>query len=739
MKTIHSHTWLCLLGFIMLTACEDDTITTTTPSSGQQVNLGRSCELYTLPEELTLDDWQVSLEGEWMTPLDETGKGGTPLQVYIEENSEPVNRVGRICLSRADGSTSTIDIHQLGRAEDNQTIHIPGAYEKIMGVGWGYDCNTYYGNSKGVRDQIFNPVKIQKLAEKFPGEQLITDENISELKASTSVGMTSQELSKALGIEAGVGVGIPFAFSVDVNARFEKNDMQSSNRSFAIHRHQQLIKRRYMGVENIMALHDTENADVFTYGFKHALERLKSSGYHKDEIRNFVNTYGNTIVTRADIGGCAEYNMTVDKSRSTSTNEITVGVEVGFLSAFSISVSETQKEIYDKIQENSKYTLTARAGDVTLLAKAMLGNGDKCPESDLKNWLASIKPENAEMVDCQLIPIWEILPDERARLAVRTYITGDRISEKDLTFPEPTSIMAKADVPEFSDNPDSTLIKLAQAAGSPFIEFCREYIPTLDLLNRVTVAYPIRNNRPDYRKGIFIGDGKGHQPGYIYHHEGKQTYSAINKYGPYETLKQLYLQNFELYTEPQQEDNLYIKGESKSVTVKYQDQEYPIVKIDTTVWFRHDLQATKFRIPDIISQKNPIYFYYQHQGHIYYTHGHDRYYSDRRNIMPLFCPPQWELPSNETVDFLLGKWPSSRENLYANGLSGLDLSEVGHTVYISYSSSPIFESIDNGHGILITPTNYCDYTLTSHQFLKETISNYKGGSIRPVRAWTFTY
>lgn len=667
-----------------LVSCNDDSITALLEekrNADDNVVLGRmACYTSTFAAGLS-DAGDFSSDAEWITFVE--GENGSD-SIYVEENGEMEDRVA-IIVSRdkLTGSNSQIELRQLGRASDSTTVNTPSAYNRTFGAGWGYDGNSYYGDAKGVKEQILNPIKIQLLSKQYVGEQLVNDERVSETNSEVYTGETALELSSDFSAHVGIGVRIPLAFSMDINARFQKSDMQSGSKTFAVNHYVHVIKRRSVGVQNLVALQELSQ-DCFTYGFKQALSKLKAENYSEASLKEFIDRFGNCMVSTADIGGCMDYNLCIEKSKATSTSEVEISASVGLLSLFSISVSSTNKDIYSRVSENSTYTITARGGDVSKLGVALLqGGGGENPQDSLNQWLSSICDENCEMIGCQLTPIWEILPDGVTSKALKNYVTKQQVKDYEYDIPSPTSLKAKFALPMFDIN-DETLINVGKAAGQPCVEFCEEYIPSLNVLGRVRVAYPIKNGKPDYHRGIFPGDG-GHVPGYIYTStDGTRVYEAFSNRMPTEILDSVYYSDFELVDKPI-EGTSYVLGDVSEYYVEvYKDasqetiHRYPVVKVGSNVWFRRNLYETNY----LSLCSTPIRYVVQkdNDNECYYK----TYLSYKNvNVIQSLLPAGYVLPSYDVMNTLLTMTIGKLDYLMEDGVSGLKLTKGYYLNYLS--------------------------------------------------------
>lgn len=672
------------------TSCNDIAITATMEDeqlADENIVVGRMACYTSMLTSGSNNTAEFSSDAEWLTFVEcEDGNDS----IYIEENGEMEDRVAKIVSKdKKTGKCIQFKFRQLGRESDSTSINTPSVYNRTFGAGWGYDGNSYFGNAKGVKEQILNPIKIQILANKYIGEHLVSDVSVSETNSKTYAGETSQELSSAFGAQVGIGVSIPIAFSMDINARFQKSDMQSGSRTFAVNHFVHVIKRRSVGIQNIVALKE-QSQDCFTYGFKQALKKLAVEDYSEESLKEFIGRFGNCVVSTADIGGCMDYNLCIEKNRATTTSEVEISANVGLLSLFSVSVSNTNKDIYTRVSENSSYTVTARGGDVSKLGVALLqGSGSVSSQESLTQWISSICDENSEMVGCQLVPIWEILPDGNTSEALKRYVTKQQVKDNEYALPSPTSLKAKFAMPMFKTS-EETLIKIGYAAGQPCVEFCEEYIPSLNVLGRVRVAYPVKNGKPDYHRGIFPGDG-GHHPGYIYTKtDGSRVYEAFSDRKPTDILDSIYYADFELFDKPVNE-NSYVIGsisdyylETNSNESKEIGHRYPVVKVGQNVWMRKDLSESNY----LSICSTPIRYVVLQDKTNNRNYYKTSLFFNNVDVIQALLPAGYVLPSYNDVDTLLTMTIGKIPYLMEGGVSGLELI---NGYYLDYQSN-IYET-----------------------------------------------
>lgn len=519
----------------------------------------------------------------------------------------------------------------------------PESLERVNGVGWGYDANTYYADPRGVKEQIFSIQKLKNLSEELQGELVVGDEPYNMSTSFVCIGENSTEYSENLSVEASIDLNIPFAFSLDLSAKFSQSDMESSEYYFTTKRYKYVSFQRTLGVGNILAAVEVHK-DVFTDSFNAYLSQLINSGGKEEYIKEFVKVFGNTYVWKSEIGGRVDYDMSIKKSSSLSVKDVELSIEAGFLSMFGMSISQTQKDALTRAQENGKVSVSAKGGNVTILGKALL-NGEKSDSVSLVNWTKSITSKNAQMVDCQLHPIWELVPDKKVAAKIERYVTGNSSENDAQTYPQPIVMHYKFPVPEFEEG--NTLVKVAWASGRPAIEFCREWLPAYSY-RKVTMAYPIIDNVPDYSRGLYVGENDS-----------------------------IYLDGNNLSSKGLINSEYGAGSAAKDVLLTYSGKSYKLVKIGKSVWTRDYLSNITSNAGYPMSEKqNEQYNYLLKNGIVLYNGNSNLSMSD-------YMPVNWRLPSSTEVEELNSLFNACDTNL-EDGNTGLDLKLM--PIYDQYGS-----------------------------------------------------
>lgn len=610
---------LPLLSVLFLASCsDDDVVAPDVPVPGEkEVVVNPACDDNTYQLQ-TDQPWKAEIADEWVTLYETSGNGSADLKFYTEENSEDEGRTTTLTITFADGTDEKVTIRQKGLAESGSNALGDGNYQK-HGVCFGYNGYGKYADANEIKEQVINELQAKRLMEEFaPGELSVATESYEVIENIESSGTSAQDMSESLGVNASLSVDVPCGFSMDIKANYNSEDLANSSKNFSKRRHKRILYRKVMSVENLVALTELDpdcRNKILSLGFRANLNKLSKAIKSNDadvnkKIKDFIGKYGTHIVVAAELGGCFDYSMVTDKSDVSSKTDITAGLDMGYKKMFNIKGDASYDKMNKKIGSNYTCKVTVLGGKAGILSKATNGQMDNTSDDILK-WEESITQENSLMIDHKLIPIWNVIPDEETAKAVEQYLTEGKYVKEEPKYelPEPKSDVMGAVKVEISDfmtdveTGNGTLVYTVDAAGSPVAEVCSERIPALGR-NRVFVAYPIIEGKPDYSKGFFLGNGVM-KPGSLEWNDEKNTYiyKADAEYSDIEKVTTLYIEGngtglrfsnkggegVEKWATGSMQPSYakFYKTEGKDTKLSY----YNIVKIGKQVWMRENISS----------------------------------------------------------------------------------------------------------------------------------------------------
>ena len=139
------------LGF---TACSNDDVESQQGMTGEQVlSIDGTENVYTIANAENAN-WQIVDCPAWVTPIKMAGSASEAIEVYVESNQRQNLRKGDIVVEYGNGQTRAT------RAE--QTNKLPETFiKRSYAAGWSFDARTY-ADYRGLRQQIFNPVRLEQ-------------------------------------------------------------------------------------------------------------------------------------------------------------------------------------------------------------------------------------------------------------------------------------------------------------------------------------------------------------------------------------------------------------------------------------------------------------------------------------------------------------------------------------------------------------------------------------------------
>lgn len=709
MRRLNYYLSLLLLVFVALSnfSCKDSELTDNTPDinvpeADKTIELSRSDGTTTLQIPLS-GEWTATSDGEWLTLINESGNG-IDAQVYNEQNDDDDDRSALVTYSTKDGSaTYKVAFVQKGVLSDDRNAEVVADVEIGCGAGWGYNGYGKYADVSGMKGQIVNSTQLAIILKKYSvtynGNLLMVDDkSVNETDAKISTGSSSSDMSKALGVNADLDLNLPCGFSMDITANYDKKDLSNSEKNFSKRLYRHIFKQRHLDANNVSALLEDDNIPekerelILSAGFRNMLKKLArtTESNRQNQVIKFVQCYGTHIITRGDIGGCYEYSMTTDKSDVSSDEDIKAALDMGYKKMFSIKGDANYDKMEKKVGSNYTSSVKIKGGNSLLLANAASNIEGGCSEADIKKWLETIKEGACTLVDFKLTPIWYIIPDTYETSdglyvadIIEEYLTTGNILKteafKKYQLPTvSTPAATKFELPTIND--DSTQVYTAWCAGQPVAEICKEYVPALSLRQRVIVVYPIKENKPDYKEGFFIGN-EGHRAGnvmwYTENDSVKCKFTENSDYDLGEKIDSIYISNNIISGHSTKGSGYGIAGTEPTYMRFYKGKSkdkgtYRIVKIGEQVYTRENIQSHYgFDGLSVDSMLSVI----DDNGQFFYQKTClDKFglATDTKTLTG-FC-----LPSNDDFGKTLSSLSSYSSTFMQGGVSGLDLKSYGY-------------------------------------------------------------
>lgn len=305
--------------------------------------------------------------------------------------------------------------------------------------------------------------------------------------------------------EAGV------ANSFFCTAEFQAPTMQVSLDSKSV---QALVKRR-------------GETQLLTPNFREVLEWLKK--HHDDAtIDSFINRYGSHVVTYANLGGGIKMTLTMQKD---SLTDIYSNKSLGEADLMGIWKGTSESTEYKKIKymlNSADCKVSIKGGDLSCIPYDLLHftYGERPDLSTfVADWAGSIRYDqqdfqksNLEMIEMDVAPIWDFIPDEEIASLVKLRVVG-LASEMQKKYGILNNVSTVIELPQqvtckmggntaTYSNPQTVNVI---AAGRYVATICRERIDAINPSEDVQVVYPISDRQVNLQGGLCIHQGKAYR------------------------------------------------------------------------------------------------------------------------------------------------------------------------------------------------------------------------------------
>ena len=360
------------------------------------------------------------------------------------------------------------------------------------------------------------------------------------------------------------------------------------------------------------------------------------------QIQNLLADYGTHLVIQADLGGRIDYTFTMQKAVAFNSRE-EMRQEIEYTLGRIADADRTSQNRLPSSYKSQAGAITVSGGSNAARAileadiKRLDGNGQIDP-GHITDWLATINysdhPEgdpNLEVIHFELMPLWDIVPDElRQDVMDATFMMANR---SDCALPANFTGMDIYEVNmqgrdkalfNFSNaGEDGSLCRILYYDNEPILQVCEEYVPKIRTDKRVVVAYPIYKQHIRMNQGLFIGDGI-HCPATVGFSGGDCCVVPIEECRDGERIDIFYYVNGNLLlhsptvtgglkgkARSEQDDclMLYTNDENGAVT-----HRHPLVKIGSKFWTRRDIDH-RMQFSEVDDGSNSD----QMQGGILYT------------------------------------------------------------------------------------------------------------------------
>ena len=546
----------------------------------------------------TEGQWAVKSQNRFLHVKNGSGTGNATVTVRVENNTFEDRKLG------------ALDITFPGHEELNKTITVEQKYlgdyggnaadtletsNKIYAVGYSYDITGEWASPNSVKVEIFDT------------KQLITDgiESVNaaqvELSDYTVTGSTISEVSNKLTVKASVE-GSYGGFKGEANASFDMETSESSTYEYAS-TYFDVQKRRASLSKSPQSLifdYMTDDAYNAINGLKVKTKRGMRNLYPntREGFQRLISDFGTHVIVEAGLGGRLRRSLQVNTSEITSAYDVKAFAKASYdgVVKAEASVDEHFKQSYKENAKHIRLTMSVLGGDEALATK--LGDEKTFNAENYEAWKESVTKDNMALVNFSsesLVPLYELVDREAEGgedryTALKSYMTDGSVAADFSTYKCGT--VTEFDVPSFEDAKyNETLIKDIYLDGQWVGQVCNEYIPNINRDERVTVVYPVVNNKARYNMGFYMGDGKSHKPARVSWYGTNVAVEAYEELD-YEAATTVYLRGASVLPKLPEGTTALKAEDPRDEYLETTDWKYPLVKIFNNVWMRENWHST---------------------------------------------------------------------------------------------------------------------------------------------------
>ena len=495
-----------------LSACKDETPTPSETGTGSptRMELGRVNSFYELNAP-SGSGWTVTGYPDWAVPMSETGTEGEKILLFVETNDEDEDRTGTLTVVGSEGNTLQFTLSQHGMISDEDNGEELSAKDLKLTKGVGYTVNVFGVSSNSKYNVLASsPINAGKLANQLKqyGEpDAMTDEDRYYSRVESVTGNSTSAVANQLSINAGIEVGIS-AFKISVAGGYAQNESGNDRYTYAIEEIQHITGSRQLRPGMLRMLAE-KGADIFQSTFKKDCETLKSDPANETVMHRILTRYGTHVITQGTLGGELKLSMQMKVTDQTSSSDIHAALGLG-VSVLNVDGEFNMNNKEQAIANNTTISLVTYGGNnVYTIAPGTTFNEFQTTVKDKKKldeWVSTIQSgENVALIDMETIPIYDLMPTEAARNAMREYMMGKYQSEvyaNDTTYKGPDlyvlqNFHREVELPLESEIyiPEIDMQVVAQ----------RGLIPGLSSTEYSTVIYSGNQGDVDRNRGFFVG------------------------------------------------------------------------------------------------------------------------------------------------------------------------------------------------------------------------------------------
>ena len=322
----------------------------------------------------------------------------------------------------------------------------------IRGAGYTYRDNESY--CVGTDMEVFNMRKLHDMEKKYNTTYLV-DDYIPSTEQKFFYSTSVEELKDQLSLDIGIGVNAG-VFNVDLDVAFNKKNFSTTKNYYSLMRMKQSYFSRDLNYLNLReqvshavatsplaSTYPSVDADslakvvplfreIYAPGFSEVMQRFirkihaAPSAFAASGIcREFIEEVGSGFVMRSVLGCSLDYYNTTRMDSVSNSLDVKVALELTIAIKFvtiGTSVKTDYHEAAEKCSRNSESHITARGGNVALVTAFTTGQQATIDTETLRQWQATVTPQDAALIDIRLVPIYEVIYDAKTRTILKNYM-----------------------------------------------------------------------------------------------------------------------------------------------------------------------------------------------------------------------------------------------------------------------------------------------------------------------------
>ena len=600
----------------------------------------------------TEGQWAVKSQNRFLHVKNGSGTGNATVTVRVENNTFEDRKLGALDITfpghESENKTITVEQKYLGDYGGN-AANIIELNNKIYGVGFSYDIKGEWASPNSVKVEIFDTDSLIKSG------ILATGVPQMEVSDYTITGSTISEVSNKLCIKASVE-GSYGAFQAEANASFDMETSESSTYEYASTYFDIQLYRASLSKSPQTLILDYMTDDAYNainglpVKTKRGMRNLY--GNTREGFKKLIDDFGTHVIVEAGLGGRLRRSMQVNTSEITSSYDVKAFAKAGYdgVCKAEASVDEHFKQSYKENAKAIKTSMSVLGGDKDLALDLVADGG--FTSKNYTAWRKSVQDTAMTIVNFSsksLVPLYELVDREAEGgedryTALKSYMTDGSVAADFSTYKCGT--VTEFEVPSFEGAKyNETLIKDIYLGGQWVGQVCNEYIPNINRDKRVTVVYPVVNNKPRYNMGFFLGDNKGHKPARV---SWDGTNVAVEAYEEldYGAATKVYLRGASVLPRLPEGTTALKADDPRDEYLEMIDWKYPLVKIFNNVWMRENWHSGN-------TSGQPLREYdIDVNGEKFTVKSQE--FSDENDIYANF-PASWRVPTKDDAQSIIDK------------------------------------------------------------------------------------